>query len=162
MAVSQADSGDPRKHVEITWPIHIPQPLHETLMDKKWLLVVRHLHRHGITVQLPDLQHPLLTHTLHRPTHNIFTVLTELIGNFTASPLTVTKHRNWRVLPWILNKHISPYRILQHSNIYMLFIFYNRQMYRFKFKLSDTGKSSGQRSLHHWGNTAALPGTSQV
>lgn len=50
MAVSQADGGDPPKHVEIAGPVHVPQPLHETMMDEHWLLVVRHLHGHGITV----------------------------------------------------------------------------------------------------------------
>ena len=65
MAVAHGDSCYTGKQVQITPPIHIPQPLHVSLMEEHWSLEVRNLHGYGVAVVPANLHHTLFGHTLY-------------------------------------------------------------------------------------------------
>lgn len=69
VAVAHTDSSHASKQIQITPPIHIPQPLHVSLVDKHWLLIIGDLHGHGVAVLPADLHHPLFWHTLETKTN---------------------------------------------------------------------------------------------
>lgn len=64
MAVAHADRSHTGKQVQISSAVHVPQPLHVSLVDEHRLLVVGDFHGHGVTVLPADLHHPLLGHSL--------------------------------------------------------------------------------------------------
>ena len=66
MAVANADCCHTGKKIQIALPVHVPQPLHVSLVDKHWLLIGGNLHGHGVAVLSADLHHPLFGHTLNR------------------------------------------------------------------------------------------------
>lgn len=65
VAVAHTDSSHTGKQVQIPPAIHVPQPLHVSLVDEYWLLVVGDFHGHRATVLPTDLHHPLLGHSLN-------------------------------------------------------------------------------------------------
>lgn len=64
VAVAHADGSHTGKQVQVAPAVHVPQPLHVTLVDEHRLLVVGDFHGHGVTVLPTDLHHPLLGHSL--------------------------------------------------------------------------------------------------
>lgn len=64
VAVAHTDGSHTSKQVQISPAINIPQPLHVSLVDEHWLLVVGDFHGHRVTVLSADLHHPLLRHSL--------------------------------------------------------------------------------------------------
>ena len=66
MAVAHADCCHAGKKIQIPLPVHVPQPLHVSLVEKHWLLIGGNLHDHGVAVLCADLHHPLFGHTLNR------------------------------------------------------------------------------------------------
>lgn len=66
VAVSHADGGHAGKQVQVSPAVHVPQPLHMSLMDEDRPLVEGDLHGHGVAVLPADLHHPLLRHALDR------------------------------------------------------------------------------------------------
>lgn len=66
MAVAHTDSSHASKQIQISPPVHIPQPLHVSLVDEHWFLIVGNLHGHRVTILPADLHHPLFGHTLDK------------------------------------------------------------------------------------------------
>ena len=66
VAVAHTHSSHTSKQIQISPPVHIPQPLHVTLVDEHWFLIVGNLHGHGVAILSADLHHPLFGHTLDR------------------------------------------------------------------------------------------------
>lgn len=66
VAVAHADSRHTGEQIQISPPVHIPQPLHVSLVDEHWFLIVGDLHGHRVAILSADLHHPLLGHTLDR------------------------------------------------------------------------------------------------
>lgn len=66
MTVAHADGRHTGKQVQVSFPVHVPQPLHVTLVDENRFLVVGNSHGHGEAVLLSDLQHSLFGHSLDK------------------------------------------------------------------------------------------------
>lgn len=66
MAVSQTDSRYTSKQIQISFPVHIPQPLHVSLVEEHWFLIIGNLHGHRVAVLPADRHHPLFGHTLNK------------------------------------------------------------------------------------------------
>lgn len=66
VTVAHADRGHTGKQIQVSFPVHVPQPLHVTLVDEYRVLVVGHFHGHGEAIPLSDLQHSLFGHSLDK------------------------------------------------------------------------------------------------
>lgn len=66
VTVAHADGGYASKQIQVSFPVHIPQPLHVALVDEYWFLIVGNSHGHGEAVLLADLQHSLFGHSLDK------------------------------------------------------------------------------------------------
>ncbi len=66
VAVAHTDSSHTSKQIQISSPVHVPQPLHVSLVDEHWFFIVGNLHGHGVANMFADLHHPLFGHTLDR------------------------------------------------------------------------------------------------
>lgn len=64
MAVAHTDSSHTSKEIQISSPVHIPQPLHVSLVDEHWFLIVSNLHGHRVAILPADLHHLFFGHTL--------------------------------------------------------------------------------------------------
>ncbi len=64
VAVAHTDSSHTSKQIQISSPVHVPQPLHVSLVDEHWFFIVGNLHGHGVANMFADLHHPLFGHTL--------------------------------------------------------------------------------------------------
>lgn len=66
MTVAHADGSHTGKQIQVSPPVHVPQPLHVTLVDEYRFLVVGNAHGHGEAVLLSDFQHSLFGHSLDK------------------------------------------------------------------------------------------------
>lgn len=66
VTVAHADGSHTGKQVQVSLPVHVPQPLHVTLVDEYRFLIVGDSHGHGEAILLSDLQHSLFGHSLDR------------------------------------------------------------------------------------------------
>lgn len=65
VTVAHADGSHTSKQVQVSPAVHVPQPLHVSLVDEQWSLVVGDFHSHGVTVLPANLHHALFGHSLN-------------------------------------------------------------------------------------------------
>lgn len=66
MTVAHADCNHTGKQIQVSFPVHVPQPLHVSLVDEYRFLIVGNSHGHGEAILLSDLQHSLFGHSLDK------------------------------------------------------------------------------------------------
>lgn len=66
MTVAHADCSHTAKQVQISFTVHVPQPLHVTLVDEYRFLIVGNSRGHGEAVLPSDRQHLLFGHSLDK------------------------------------------------------------------------------------------------
>lgn len=87
VAVAHTDSSHTGKQIQIPLPVYIPKPLHVSLVDEHWFLIVCNLHDHGVAVLSADLYHLLFGHTLgSRKTHKHRTEYKMFVFLFSFKP----------------------------------------------------------------------------
>ena len=65
VAVADADSRHASKQIQVSPPVHVPQPLVVPVVDVNRSLVVGDAHGHGVAILLADLHHPFFGQTLN-------------------------------------------------------------------------------------------------
>lgn len=64
VTVAHADGSHTSKKIQVPLPVHVPQPLHVTLVDEHWFLIEGNFHGHGEAILLADLHHSLFGQSL--------------------------------------------------------------------------------------------------
>lgn len=65
VAVADTDSRHASKQIQVSPPVHVPQPLLVSVVDVNRSLIVGDVHGHGVAMLLADLHHPFFGQTLN-------------------------------------------------------------------------------------------------